>query len=190
MAGSSSAPPPIAPLRLALARSGRWAALEIGRRRLFLLTPVCLGIGILLYFAADGEPSLAASVFGMLSLAGLLWLARRRFLFRIMLSGVLLVLAGLARRPCAQGLSRLRASALRSSQPSRASLRARRLWESAGVCLFAWSATWRVLLPNRPRQRLSVSVWRRRRVRRRAQATASPFPPGCFRPPPRRCRRL
>ena len=39
-------------------------ALEIERRRLFNWLPVPLGIGVLLYFLADGEPGLAAPLFG------------------------------------------------------------------------------------------------------------------------------
>ena len=39
-----------------------WIAEDIAERRLFLWLPVCLGVGVLAYFAADREPSLWAPV--------------------------------------------------------------------------------------------------------------------------------
>lgn len=70
-------------LSLRLAETGRalHAALEAEaeRRRLFLWLPVMMGLGILLYFAADREPALAAPLAGFASAcAGALVLRRKR----------------------------------------------------------------------------------------------------------------
>ncbi len=73
-------------LSLWLDQAGRklLAALEAEaeRRRLFLWLPVMMGLGILLYFAADREPALAAPLGGFAaSAAGALALRRRRLAF-------------------------------------------------------------------------------------------------------------
>jgi competence protein ComEC len=70
-------------LSLRLLEAGRalHAALaaEAERRRLFLWLPVMMGIGILLYFAADREPALAAPLIGFAAAAaGALALRNRR----------------------------------------------------------------------------------------------------------------
>ena len=46
-----------------------WIAEDIAERRLFLWLPVCLGVGVLAYFAADREPSLWAPVVATLVFA-------------------------------------------------------------------------------------------------------------------------
>ncbi len=53
-------------------------ALEAERRRLFLWLPVAMGLGVLLYFAADREPSLWAPAIGFGVAAGLACLLRTR----------------------------------------------------------------------------------------------------------------
>lgn len=53
-------------------------ALEAERRRLFLWLPVAMGLGVLLYFAADREPSLWAPAIGFVLAAGLAGLLRTR----------------------------------------------------------------------------------------------------------------
>lgn len=61
--------------RLAALRQQAWRALrgwlteDIAERRLFLWTPVCFGAGVLLYFAADREPSLWAPLLACLVFA-------------------------------------------------------------------------------------------------------------------------
>src|SRR5688500_6511334 len=54
-------------------------ALEAERRRLFLWLPVTIGIGVLLYFAADREPVLWAPLIGLVlcALSALLLRGRR-----------------------------------------------------------------------------------------------------------------
>lgn len=54
------------------------AATEAERRRLFLWLPVLMGIGILLYFAADREPALWAPMSGALLFSMLAWLLRAK----------------------------------------------------------------------------------------------------------------
>ncbi len=44
------------------ARLSGWWALELERGRAFLFLPVAMSVGILLYFAAPDEPSLAAAL--------------------------------------------------------------------------------------------------------------------------------
>jgi competence protein ComEC len=70
------------------------AATEAGRRRLFLWLPVLMGIGILLYFAADSEPALWAPLTGFLVFAGLAALLRRRRAASLACIGVAAVFAG------------------------------------------------------------------------------------------------
>lgn len=53
-------------------------ALETERRRLFLWLPVAMGLGVLLYFAADSEPSLWAPAIGFAVAATLAGLLRTR----------------------------------------------------------------------------------------------------------------
>src|SRR5689334_17153434 len=54
----------------------QWAA-EIEARRLFLWLPACMGLGILLYFAADTEPSLWAPLSAAAVFAGATFALRR-----------------------------------------------------------------------------------------------------------------
>lgn len=71
-------------LRLAEAGQTLHAALEAEaeRRRLFLWLPVMMGVGIMLYFAADREPALAAPLAGLAaSAAGALASRRKRLVF-------------------------------------------------------------------------------------------------------------
>jgi competence protein ComEC len=71
-----------------------WAAGQIDQRRLFLLVPVAIGLGIILYFLADGEPSPLAPVIGSLVLAGAVHGLRRHVLARYLALGALLVMLG------------------------------------------------------------------------------------------------
>lgn len=57
---------------------GAALALEAERRRFFLWLPVAMGVGVLLYFAADREPSLAASAVGFAIAGGLAAALRTR----------------------------------------------------------------------------------------------------------------
>lgn len=79
-------------------RDGALAAVsrEAERRRLFLWLPVAMGIGILLYFAADAEPALWAPLTGLaLSAAGAILLRGRPRLAWICL-GITAAFAGFA----------------------------------------------------------------------------------------------
>jgi len=59
-------------------RAAASLALEIERRRPFLWLPVAMGLGILLYFAADREPALWAPLAGFAMAAGLAVILRTR----------------------------------------------------------------------------------------------------------------
>jgi competence protein ComEC len=54
--------------------------LEWAHRRFFLWLPVAMGIGVLLYFAADEEPSLWAPLLGFAVFSGLAFVARHRII--------------------------------------------------------------------------------------------------------------
>ena len=71
-------------------------AVEIERRRLFLWLPVAQGIGILLYFAADREPSLLAAIVACIVPALLAVLLRQRPAAAAALAMVALCFAGFA----------------------------------------------------------------------------------------------
>ncbi len=69
---------------------------EAERRRLFLWLPVLMGVGILLYFAADGEPALWAPVTGLVLSCGAAFAVRQRRLAMIACLGLGAVFAGFA----------------------------------------------------------------------------------------------
>ena len=71
-------------------------AVEIERRRLFLWLPVAQGIGILLYFAADREPSLPAAIVACVVPALLAVVLRQRPAAAAALAMVALCFAGFA----------------------------------------------------------------------------------------------
>jgi competence protein ComEC len=63
------------------AKLREWVAAEAGAGRLFPWMPVAFGIGIALYFAADHEPLLPASMLAAAISALVAWLSRRQRLF-------------------------------------------------------------------------------------------------------------
>jgi competence protein ComEC len=69
---------------------------EIARRRLFNWLPVCMGVGVLLYFLADREPGLASPLvgLGLCTLAAVL--TRRRRAVMVVSIAVAAVFAGFA----------------------------------------------------------------------------------------------
>jgi competence protein ComEC len=69
-------------------------AAEAERRRLFLWFPVMMGIGILLYFAADREPALWAPLVGVALAGGLAIALRRRQLALPVCLGLVAVFVG------------------------------------------------------------------------------------------------
>src|SRR5690349_12752070 len=74
-----------------------WIAQEVEHRRLFLWLPVAIGLGVVLYFAAEAEPSWIAplvgtGVFG----AAALWLRNLRRLAFTAAVGMACVFAGFA----------------------------------------------------------------------------------------------
>ncbi len=81
------------PFELGLDLSG-WVASQVDQRRLFLLTPIALMAGIILYFSAEGEPPLLAPLTGLLVAAGLVYFWRRHFFWRTLAIGLALVMAG------------------------------------------------------------------------------------------------
>ncbi|MDN5926281.1 MAG: ComEC family competence protein [Hyphomicrobiales bacterium] len=84
--------------RLAFARlrtSIREAAVsEWERGTAFLFVPVCLSVGALVYFYISWEPSFAPLVSGAAALSAAYFLARSKFVLRIMLLAALLVVGG------------------------------------------------------------------------------------------------
>ncbi len=81
----------------ALGRRGAASlALEIERRRPFLWLPVAMGLGILLYFAADREPALWAPLAGFAMAAGLAVMLRRRPVLAATCIGFAAAFAGFA----------------------------------------------------------------------------------------------
>jgi competence protein ComEC len=72
----------------------RAIALEIERRRLFLWLPVLMGVGILLYFSADREPSLWAPLTGLTLAGGFALLLRERRVAPVICLGIAATFAG------------------------------------------------------------------------------------------------
>lgn len=69
-------------------------ALEAERRRFFVWLPVCFGLGILLYFAADREPSLWAPLAGALTCAFGAALARTHWRLQAIAIALAMIFAG------------------------------------------------------------------------------------------------
>ncbi|WP_197279637.1 ComEC/Rec2 family competence protein [Bosea sp. AAP35] len=69
---------------------------EAERRRLFLWLPVLMGAGILLYFAADSEPALAAPLSGLALAAGAAFALRRRRIALMVCLGLCAAFVGFA----------------------------------------------------------------------------------------------
>jgi competence protein ComEC len=69
-------------------------ARQIETRRHFLATPLCLGLGVALYFAADTEPSLWAAPVALTIGAAAIWGLRHRFAARLAAMTVVLIVLG------------------------------------------------------------------------------------------------
>lgn len=78
------------------ARLPAWGALELERGRAFLMLPVAMGTGILLYFAAPEEPSLAAPLGLAAALALLAMRLRHRYRAFLVATGLAAVVWGFA----------------------------------------------------------------------------------------------
>ena len=70
------------------------AITEWERGTLFLFVPVCLSVGALAYFHISWEPPFAPLLSGVVALSAAYFLARSKFLLRIVLLAALLVVAG------------------------------------------------------------------------------------------------
>jgi competence protein ComEC len=77
-------------------RLHHWFALEIERGRAFLFLPVAFGTGILLYFAAPDEPTLAAPVIALALAVVLAFRLRERHIPFLVAVGAAAVAAGFA----------------------------------------------------------------------------------------------
>src|SRR5687768_7581874 len=109
-AGEGTAAAPLAALPSLLGRPQAWSGLrldlraflrrcvetEIRHRRLFPWLAVLFGIGILLFFAADGEPSLWAPLLAAFLCAGAAILVRARPLAFSVAVGLAAVFCGFA----------------------------------------------------------------------------------------------
>lgn len=71
-----------------------WLLAEIGERRLFLWLPVAMGVGVILYFAADSEPNIVAPALGFAVFAGASFLARGRLIAFPVCIGLCALFAG------------------------------------------------------------------------------------------------
>ncbi|MFM9974062.1 MAG: ComEC/Rec2 family competence protein [Beijerinckiaceae bacterium] len=69
---------------------------ELDSRRLFLWLPVCMGIGVALFFAADGVPSAWPAAVCAGVCAAIAWRHRNRLYRPVVLTGVAFVFAGFA----------------------------------------------------------------------------------------------
>jgi competence protein ComEC len=99
LAGRGAAPAGVAVSPVIEAWRGRilaWGALEFERGRAFLMLPVAMGGGILLYFAAPEEPSLVAPLVLLAGLVVLAFRLRRRYGAFLVATGLAAVAAGFA----------------------------------------------------------------------------------------------
>jgi len=99
LAGRGAAPAGVAVSPVVEAWRGRviaWGALELERGRAFLMLPVAMGAGILLYFAAPEEPSLAAPLLLFAGLAMLAVRLRHSYGAFLVATGFAAVVAGFA----------------------------------------------------------------------------------------------
>jgi competence protein ComEC len=69
---------------------------ELDGRRLFHWLPVCMGIGIILFFVADGVPSPWPAASITLMLLSLAWRVRQRLVMPVLITGVAFVFLGFA----------------------------------------------------------------------------------------------
>lgn len=75
---------------------GNWIALEVERRRLFNWIPVCMGLGVLAYFAADKEPAVWAPVLASVVFSVLAYVFRQKTTIFIILVAICAVFIGFA----------------------------------------------------------------------------------------------
>ncbi|MET0605036.1 MAG: hypothetical protein ABWZ80_01145 [Beijerinckiaceae bacterium] len=71
-----------------------WLAADVAERRLFLWLPAAMGLGVVLYFAADSEPALIASVTSFVIFGLGAWASRGRPVALPVCVGLAAVLAG------------------------------------------------------------------------------------------------